>query len=99
MASNYTRTVLLVATAMTGVGCQSGAVTKAMNPTAGRTAALLQAQSEAQAVARQDPRAAALAAAESRVATAPDDLEARRLLAQLYFSAGRFQSAVQACDD
>ena len=99
MASNLTRTVLLVATALTGVGCQSGAVTKAMNPTAGRTAAMLRAQSEAQAAARQDPNAAALPMSENRVAMAPDDLEARRTLAQLYFAAGRFQSAVQACDD
>jgi Flp pilus assembly protein TadD len=97
MASSIHRTLLLIATALTGVGCQGGATTKAMIPTAGRGAAMLQAQ--AQAAAQQQMRYAGMAVAEGRVAAAPDDLEARRTLAQVYFTSGRFRSAAQAYDD
>lgn len=97
MASSIHRTLLLIATALTSVGCQSGATTKAMNPSAGRGAAMLQAQ--AQAAAQQELRYAGMAVAEERVAAAPDDLEARRTLAQVYFASGRFRSAAQAYDD
>lgn len=97
MASSTNRTILLIATALTAVGCQSGAVTKAMNPTAGRGMAMLQAQ--AKAAADQQMREAGLAMAEQRVAAAPDDLEARKTLAQVYFASGRFRSAAQAYDD
>lgn len=97
MASSIHRTLLLIATALTGVGCQSGATTKAMNPSAGRGAAMLQAQG--QAAAQQQLRYAGTAVAEGRVAAAPDDPEARRTLAQVYFASGRFRSAAQAYDD
>lgn len=97
MASSIHRTLLVIATALTGVGCQSGATTKAMNPTAGHGAAMLQAQ--AQAAAQQQMRYAGMTVAEERVAAAPDDLEARRTLAQVYFTSGRFRSAAQAYDD
>lgn len=97
MASSTNRTILMLATALTAVGCQSGAVTKAMNPTGGRGAAMLQAQ--AQAADQQQMRDAGLAVAEQRVRMSPDDLEARRTLAQVYFASGRFRSAAQAYDD
>jgi Flp pilus assembly protein TadD len=97
MASSTNRTMLLIATALTAVGCQSGAATKAMNPAAGRGMAMLQAQ--AQAAGEQQMRDAGLAMAEQRVRTAPDDLDARRTLAQVYFASGRFRSAAQAYDD
>src|SRR5688500_1417376 len=97
MASSTNRTILLLATALTAVGCQSGAATKAMNPTPGRGMAMLQAQ--AQAAGQQQMRDAGLAMAEQRVRVSPDDLEARRTLAQVYFASGRFRSAAQAYDD
>ena len=97
MASSINRTILLIATALTAVGCQSGAVTKAMNPAAGRGMTALQAQ--AQAAGEQQLREAGLAMAEQRVRMSPDDLEARRTLAQVYFASGRFRSAAQAYDD
>ena len=97
MASSTNRTILMIATALTAVGCQSGAVTKAMNPTGGRGAAMLQAQ--AQGAGQQQMREAGLAMAEQRVRMSPDDLEARRTLAQVYFASGRFRSATQAYDD
>lgn len=94
MAFQINRTLLLVATALTAVGCQSGGAVRAMNPTAGRSVAMLQPQAtEAQA------RQAGLAAAEGQVASSPDDVEARRTLAHAYFAAGRFHSAAQAFDD
>lgn len=96
MASSTKRTILLLATAVTAVACQSGAVTKAMNPTAGRGVAMLRAQ---QAAAREQVRETGPSVAEQRVSLAPDDLEARRTLAQIYFASGRFRSAAQAYDD
>ena len=96
MASRTKRTILLLATALTAVACQSGAVTKAMNPTAGRGVAMLRAQ---QAASREQMRDTGLSMAEQRVGQSPDDLEARRALAQIYFASGRFRSAAQACDD
>lgn len=99
MASSFNRNLLLVATALSAVGCQSGAVTKAMNPMAaqGRGAALLQAQ--ARAASDQQLREAGVAMAEAQVRARPDDLEARRTLAQVYLASGRFRSASQAYDD
>lgn len=97
MASSTNRTILMIATALTAVGCQSGAVTKAMNPAGGKGMAMLQAQ--AQAAGQQHMRDAGLAMAEQRVRASPDDLEARKTLAQVYFASGRFRSAAQAYDD
>jgi Flp pilus assembly protein TadD len=97
MASSTNRTILMLATALTAVACQSGAVTKAMNPAAGRGVAMLRAQSEG--AGQEQVRDSGLSIAEQRVSLAPDDLEARRALAQIYFTSGRFRSAAQACDD
>lgn len=100
MASSFHRTLLLIATALTDAGCQNGAATREMNPTpsvAGPGLAMLQAQ--AQAAAAQQMRDAGVAMAEARVQAAPDNLEARRTLAQVYLASGRFRSAAQAYDD
>lgn len=100
MALSLHRRLLLIATALTAAGCQNGAATRAMNPvpaTAGPGMAMLQAQ--AQAAAAQQMRDAGVAMAEARVQAAPNDLEARRTLAQVYLASGRFRSAAQAYDD
>lgn len=100
MASGFQRKLLLIATALTATGCQNGAATRAINPvpaTAGPGMAMLQAQ--AQAAAAQQLRDAGVAMAEARVQAAPQDLEARRTLAQVYLASGRFRSAAQAYDD
>ncbi|MDO9490529.1 MAG: SPOR domain-containing protein [Sphingomonadaceae bacterium] len=100
MASSFPRTLLLIATALTAVGCQNGAATRAMNPAPAMTGpgmAMLQAQ--AQAAAAQQMRDAGVAMAEARVQATPDNLDARRTLAQVYLASGRFRSAAQAYDD
>lgn len=99
MASSFNRTLLLVATALSAVGCQSGAVTKAMNPTAGQGRAVAMLQAQARAASDQQMREAGVAMAEARVQAQPDNLEARRTLAQVYLASGRFRSASQAYDD
>lgn len=100
MASSFHRNLLLIATALSAAGCQNGAATRAANPVAaagGSGMAMLQAQAQAAAV--QQVRDAGVAMAEARVQASPDDLEARRTLAQVYLAAGRFRSAAQAYDD
>ena len=100
MASSFHRSLLLIATALAAAGCQNSAAKRAMNPTpamAGPGMAMLQAQ--AQAAAAQQMRDAGVAMAEARVQASPDNLEARRVLAQVYLASGRFRSAAQAYDD
>ena len=100
MASSFHRSLLLIATALAAAGCQNSAAKRAMNPTpamAGPGMTMLQAQ--AQAAAAQQMRDAGVAMAEARVQASPDNLEARRVLAQVYLASGRFRSAAQAYDD
>lgn len=99
MAHRLVRNILMVATALTAVGCQSGRVSTAMSPTpkAGAGVAMLQARMEA--AARRQVRFDAVEAAEAAVRLAADDLEARKSLARAYFGAGRFRSAAQTYGD
>jgi len=99
MSNKPGRSILMIATALTAVGCQSGQTAKVMNPKPKVGAGVAALQAQMRAAAAGQARLDAVAPAEMAVQAAPDSLEARRALAQAYFDAGRFRSAVQACDD
>lgn len=101
MASSLTRTLLLVATALSVGACQNGAAKRAMNPTttAAKSQGMAMLQAQAQAASTQQIRESGVAMAEARVMAQPENLEARRTLAQVYLASGRFRSAAQAYDD
>lgn len=88
---------IALAAIMLGVtGCAGTAPHVARGPAPGAPAMLL-AQAR-QALGAQNGEAA-VSFAELAVRAAPGDAEARRLLAQAYFAAGRLHSAVEAYDD
>lgn len=99
MAHKWGRGALLIATALSAVGCQSGHVAKAMNPAPRTGVGMARLQAHMQAAAERQAWLRNVEAAEQAVQASPDDLEARKALAHAYFTAGRFRSAAQAYDD